>query len=37
MDPQLKQLMKELGDAINQSLSESELIAKVVSRFKEGG
>jgi len=23
MDPQLKQLMKELGDAINESLSES--------------
>ena len=37
MDQQLKQLMKELGDAINESLSESEQIAEVVSRIKEGG
>ena len=37
MDPQLKQLMKELGDAINESLSESEQISEVVSRIKEGG
>ena len=37
MDPQLKQLMKELGDAINKSLSDSEQISEVVSRIKEGG
>ena len=37
MDPQLKQLMKELGDAINESLSDSEQISEVVSRLKEGG
>jgi hypothetical protein len=36
MDPQLKQLMKELGDAINESLSDSEQISEVVSRIKEG-
>src|SRR5882724_7689837 len=29
--------MKELGDAINESLSDSEAIAEVVSRIKEGG
>jgi hypothetical protein len=37
VDPQLKQLMKELGDAINESLSDSEQISEVVSRNKEGG
>ena len=37
MDPQLKQLMKELGDAINESLSDSKQISKVVSRIKEAG
>ena len=37
LDPQLKQLMKELGDAINESLSDSEQISEVVSRIKEGG
>ena len=37
MDQQLKQLMKELGDAINQSLADSDSIAEVVSRIKEGG
>jgi hypothetical protein len=37
VDQQLKQLMKELGDAINESLSDSERIAEVVSRIKEGG
>lgn len=37
MDQQLKQLMKELGDAINESLADSEQIAEVVSRIKEGG
>jgi hypothetical protein len=37
VDPQLKQLMKELGDAINESLSDSEQISEVVSRINEGG
>ena len=37
MDQQLKHLMKELGEAINESLAESEQIADVVSRIKEGG
>jgi cell division GTPase FtsZ len=37
LDPQLKQLMKELGDAINESLSDSEQVSDVVSRIKEGG
>jgi pentose-5-phosphate-3-epimerase len=37
VDPQLKQMMKELGDAINESLSDSEQISEVVSRIKEGG
>jgi len=30
-------LMKELGEAINESLAESEQIAEVVSRIKDGG
>ena len=29
--------MKELGDAINESLADSEQIAEVVSRIKDGG
>jgi hypothetical protein len=37
VDQQLKQLMKELGEAINESLADSEPIADVVSRIKEGG
>ena len=37
MDQQLKQLMKELGEAINESLADSEQIADVVSKIKEGG
>src|SRR5438477_11925774 len=37
VDQQLKQLMKELGEAINESLSDSDAIAEVVSRIKEGG
>lgn len=37
MDQQLKQLMKELGEAINESLADSDQIAEVVSRIKEGG
>ncbi len=37
MNPRLKQLMKELGEAINESLSESEQIADVIARIKAGG
>jgi len=37
VDQQLKKLMKELGEAINESLADSEPIADVVSRIKEGG
>src|SRR5258708_27538139 len=37
VDQQLKHLMKELGDAINESLSDSDQIAEVVSRIKDGG
>ena len=29
--------MKELGEAINESLADSEQIAEVVSRIKDGG
>ena len=37
MDQQLKQLMKELGEAINESLADSEQIAEVGSKIKDGG
>ena len=37
MDPRLKELLQELGEAINNSLSESEQIAEVVARIKAGG
>lgn len=37
VDQQLKQLMNELGAAINESLADSEQIADVVSRIKDGG
>ncbi|HZQ69948.1 MAG TPA: hypothetical protein VFA68_15595 [Terriglobales bacterium] len=37
MDQQLKQLMKELGEAINESLADSDQIADVVSKIKDGG
>ena len=37
MDRQLKKLMKELGDAINQSMTESEQIAAVITRIKSNG
>jgi hypothetical protein len=37
LDQQLKQLMKELGEAINESLADSDQIAEVVSKIKEGG
>jgi hypothetical protein len=37
VDQQLKRLMKELGEAINESLADSDQIAEVVSRIKDGG
>lgn len=37
MDKRLKNMMKELGDAINDSLSDSEQIAEVISRIKADG
>ncbi len=37
MDQHLKQLMKELGEAINESLADSDQIAEVVSKIKEDG
>jgi len=37
MDKQLKSMIKELGDAINNSLSDSEQIAEAISRIKDGG
>ena len=35
MDDELKKLMKELGEAINESLADSEAIAEVVSDYPE--
>ncbi len=37
MDQQLKKLLKELNDAISESLTESGQIAEVISRIKAGG
>lgn len=37
VEPQLKKLMKELGEAINESLAESDQISEVVTRIKDGG
>lgn len=37
MDKRLKGMIKQLGDAINNSLSDSEEIAEVISRIKAGG
>ncbi len=37
MDAKLKNMMKELGEAINQSISDSDEIAEVISRIKAGG
>jgi len=37
VDDKLKPLMKELGEAINESLSESDQIAEVISRIKAKG
>ncbi len=37
VNQRLKQLMKELGEAINESLAESDQIAEVISKIKAGG
>jgi len=37
VNARLERLMKELGDAINTSLSESDDIAQVIARIKEEG
>ncbi len=37
MDHRLKIMLKELGDAINSSLSDSDQIAEVINRIKEDG
>jgi hypothetical protein len=37
VDKRLKSMMKELGNAINNSLSDSDQIAEVISRIKAGG
>ena len=37
MDDKLKQLMQELGNAINESLSDSEAIAQAIGEIKQAG
>ncbi len=37
MDKRLKSLMEQLGEAINNSLSDSDQIAEVITRIKDGG
>ena len=37
MDERLKELMQELGNAINESLSDSERIAQAISDIKQAG
>jgi hypothetical protein len=37
VDQRLKKRMKELGESVNKSLADSELISEVVSRIKEDG
>jgi hypothetical protein len=37
VDDHLKQLMQQLGNAINESLSESENIAEVIGEIKRSG
>lgn len=37
VDHRLQKLMQELGDAINESLSDSEQIAEVIAKIKTGG
>ena len=37
VDKRLKSMLQELGNAINNSLSDSDKIAEVISRIKAGG
>jgi hypothetical protein len=37
LDDKLKRLMKELGSAINESLSESERISEVMGKIRSAG
>jgi hypothetical protein len=37
VDQKLERLMKQLGEAINDSISDSEQIAEVIARIKSGG
>jgi hypothetical protein len=37
VDQELKKLMKELGEAINQAVAESDEISDVMARIKAGG
>ena len=37
MDDHLKQLMQELGNAINESLSESKSMAEVIAKIRQSG
>lgn len=37
MDDKLKELMQELGNAINESLSDSERIAEAIGEIKRAG
>ena len=37
VDEKLKRLMKELGEAINQAVAESDRISDVMGRIKAGG
>jgi hypothetical protein len=37
MDQKLEKLMKQLGEAINDSISDSEQVAEVISRSKISG
>jgi hypothetical protein len=37
VNPRLQEIMKELGDAINSSVSESESIARVIATLQDEG
>ena len=37
MDDHLKELMQDLGNAINESLSESESMAEVIAEIRQSG
>lgn len=37
MDENLKQLFQQLGEAMNQSLAQSEAVADVIGQIKSGG